>query len=54
MYDGVLEMGPHLGAGQQTVRSVSEMFRALACMFEFSAGLAQFHIVRRTKENTQA
>jgi len=54
LYDGVLEMGPYLGAGEQTVRSVSEMFRALACMFEFSAGLGQFYIVRRTKEDSQA
>jgi hypothetical protein len=54
LYDGVLEMGPNLGAGEQTVRTVSEMFRALACMFEFSAGLAQRYIVRRTKEDTQA
>jgi len=54
LYDGVLEIGPYLGAGEQTVKSVSEMFRALACMFEFSAGLAQFYIVRRTKEDTQA
>jgi hypothetical protein len=54
LYDGVVEMGPYLGAGEQTVRSVSEMFRALACMFEFSAGLAQFYIVRRTREDTQA
>ena len=54
LYDGVVEMGPYLGAGEQTVRSVSEMFRASACMFEFSAGLAQFTIVRRTKEETQA
>jgi len=54
LYDGVLEMGPYLGAGEQAVKTVSEMFRALACMFEFSAGLAQYYIVRRTKEDTQA
>ena len=54
LYDGVLEMGPYLGAGERTVRTVSEMFRALACMFEFSAGLAQLYIVKRTKEDTQA
>ncbi len=53
LYDGVLEMGAYLGAGEQTVRSFSEMFRALACMFELSAGLAQLHIVRRTREDTQ-
>ena len=54
LYDGVLEIGPYLGAGEQTVRSVSEMFRAMACLFEFSAGLAQRHVVKRTKEDTQA
>jgi hypothetical protein len=54
LYDGVLEMGPYLGAGEQTVRTVSEMFRALACLFELSAGLSQRHIVKRTKEDTQA
>lgn len=54
LYDGVLEIGPYLGMGEQTARSVSEMFRALACLFEFSAGLAQRHIVNRTKEDTQA
>lgn len=49
LYDGVLEMGPLLGAGEQAVRTVSEMFRALACLFELSAGLAQRHIVKCTR-----
>jgi hypothetical protein len=53
IYDCIWELGLYLGMGEHAWRSVCEMFRALACMFEFSAGLAQYHIVKRTKKDTQ-
>jgi hypothetical protein len=46
-YDAALVLGPHLGLTPVGVRGTSELFRAMACMLGFSAGLAQKAVVDR-------
>jgi hypothetical protein len=45
-YDAVGVLGPELGLGPRWTRTITELFRALGCLFGFSAGLAQRGVVR--------
>lgn len=45
-YDAVGVLGPDLGLSARATRTTSELFRALGCLFGFSAGLAQRQVVR--------
>lgn len=49
LYDAAAATGPTLGLDPANVRTVSELFRALGCLFGFSAGLAQRLIVRQVQ-----
>jgi hypothetical protein len=49
LYDAVVALGSSLGLDPAGVRTVSELFRALGCLFGFSAGLAQRFVVERLR-----
>ena len=44
-YDALAILGPELGLGPHASRTGAELFRALGCLFGFSAGLAQRQVV---------
>jgi hypothetical protein len=44
-YDALAILGPHLGLGPHASRTGAELFRALGCLFGFSAGMAQRTVV---------
>lgn len=44
-YDALAILGPDLGLGPHASRTGAELFRALGCLFGFSAGLAQRTVV---------
>jgi hypothetical protein len=48
-YDVVFVLGPDLGLSARGARTLSELFRALGCLFGFSAGLAQRWVVGRVR-----
>jgi hypothetical protein len=48
-YDAAVVSGPLFGAGASTVRLWAELFRALACAYAFSAGLAQRAVLSRLR-----
>jgi hypothetical protein len=47
--DAVVAMGPTFGLDPAGVRTVSELFRALGCLFGLSAGLAQRFVVEEIR-----
>ena len=49
LYDAAIAMGPTVGLDSAAVRVVSELFRALGCLFGFSAGLAQRFVVQQLR-----
>jgi hypothetical protein len=49
LYDALLVLGPGLALEAAGVRSASELFRALGCLFGFSAGLAQRFVVEQLR-----
>jgi hypothetical protein len=49
LYDGAVLIGPRLGLDERWVRVTGELFRALACTFGFTAGLAQRMVVERLR-----
>jgi hypothetical protein len=49
VYDVVFVLGPDLGLSARGARTLSELFRALGCLFGFSAGLAQRWVVGRVR-----
>jgi hypothetical protein len=48
-YDALGVLGPDLGLSAPATRTASELFRALGCLFGFSAGLAQRWVVGRVR-----
>ena len=44
-YDALGVVGPGLGLGAHATRTSAELFRALGCLYGFSAGLAQREVV---------
>jgi hypothetical protein len=49
LYDAMLALGPAAGLASPQVRTISELFRALGCLFGFSAGLAQHLVVQQIR-----
>jgi hypothetical protein len=54
LYDALLALGPAAGLPGPQVRTISELFRALGCLFGFSAGLAQYLVVRQIRRLASA
>jgi hypothetical protein len=52
LYDASLAVGPAIGLGAAGARVVSELFRALGCLFGFSAGVAQRFVVQGLRRRT--
>ncbi len=50
LYDGILVVGKPFGLDAPAVRIVGEVFRALACMFTFSAGMAQHWVLSQIRD----
>jgi hypothetical protein len=48
-YDAVGVLGADLGLSARATRTTSELFRALGCLFGFSAGLAQRWVVGKVR-----
>jgi len=49
LYDALLVLGPVAGLEATGARSASELFRALGCLFGFSAGLAQRYVIEQLR-----
>lgn len=49
LYDFTVALGPSLGLDPAARRSISEAFRALGCLFGFSAGLGQRFVVEQLR-----
>jgi hypothetical protein len=53
-YDALAVMGPGLGLDAHAARTGAELFRALGCLYGFSAGLAQREVVGQLRRLVQA
>ena len=49
LYDATIAVGPAAGLDAAGTRTASELFRALGCLFGFSAGLAQRFVVQQLR-----
>jgi hypothetical protein len=49
LYDATIAVGATVGLEAAGARTVSELFRALGCLFGFSAGLAQRFVVQQLR-----
>lgn len=52
LYDALPALAPTLGLGPHAARTAGELFRALGCMFGFTAGLAQRSVVAGLRRAT--
>jgi hypothetical protein len=53
-YDALAVMGPGLGLDAHASRTGAELFRALGCLYGFSAGLAQREVVGQLRRLVHA
>ena len=53
-YDGILVVGPLVGMASHATSISSEIFRTMACMYTFSAGMAQCLVLKQIRQNQPA